>query len=274
MSLRGVDEDLLSRFATPQEHMGYVNQHATELNRREQFDVAEKFRKLQFELEEKRLREREEERRLGIFDARDELEKTLQDRKREQQKAKDFEGKRDAFVKDAVDMVKKYIQWSASTGITGRPFVWIMSSRSTENRYSDFIVYDLDGALDWHAFDHHGEFREAVLSECEKALRSLGYAVSVSWENPLDSCLGSSIRLADLDWGIKAYENLKNANASKGSTGLTGHCAVCMDDDAALKILMPCSHTFCNDCCGNLIGKPCPMCRQNVNSAHAIFLSK
>jgi len=53
-----------------------------------------------------------------------------------------------------------------------------------------------------------------------------------------------------------------------------GECCICLERTATdrLLVLVPCGHRcVCAGCSGSLVGKPCPICRENVERVMRVY---
>merc|ERR1712087_334945 len=65
----------------------------------------------------------------------------------------------------------------------------------------------------------------------------------------------------------------KGSNAPSPPTGTTVQCPICLETAPGVA-LMPCGHTVCRTCVANVMGKPCPSCRQHISGAtNGLYMS-
>ena len=232
-------ENLVADYGTPAERVKFANEVASEVSRRSKFDG-------------------------DMSDMR----KELGVRKSKQIEAEKRLRKIDAFVRPTVKVVKKMVSKFARGGLTSNHIYvqkCIAPDEDDEDRPRIVIVKNAD----WTKAVQDEFFQEEVCDAISVAVRQEGYSVgSVCFKFLYDDESHPFIELDDVCWDDEATRKSRTTNAS----GLTGQCPVCLDDEnVPLKILIPCGHAHCFDCCGRFVGKDCPVCRNPVTSANAVF---
>lgn len=74
-----------------------------------------------------------------------------------------------------------------------------------------------------------------------------------------------------LNQNIGSEERSEEASADRSSSG-SRSCVVCLQEDAACMLCVPCNHMVsCQVCAPRLKGLPCPICRRNVTRVTRVF---